>query len=70
MNPEDVARLLKLTEENNMLLLKMKKQQNIQFWVRVAYFVILFATVYGGYLFVKPYLEKAVGVYSNILDVY
>lgn len=70
MNPEEINRLLKLAEENNQILLQIKKQQLIQTWIRVGYFIILFTTVYGGYLFIKPFLEKAVTVYSQILHVY
>ncbi len=68
MSPDNETKLLTLTEENNQLLHKLRKGQQIQMWIRIAYFAIIFIFVYGGYLFVKPYLEKALSVYVDVLS--
>jgi hypothetical protein len=69
MNPEDVTRLLKLSEENNTLLKKMRKGQIIQIWIRGVYLFLLLAFFYGGYLFVKTYLQDTFTSYAELLSV-
>ncbi len=69
MNPEDVSKLLKLSEENNILLKKIRRGQLIQTWIRATYFILLLAFAYGGYLFIKPYLQGALTTYTNFFSI-
>lgn len=58
-----LEQLLKVTEENNQLLKKMRKNQVIQSWVRTGYWIIILGISYGGYIALKP-------TFSNLLDTY
>lgn len=66
MNEFQIEKLLQLTEENNTLLKKMRKNQLIQSYIRIGYIVILIMSVYGGYLFLKPVYQSIFGIYDTI----
>lgn len=58
--------LYKITEENNILLKKMHKNQQIQSWLRVGYWVIILGVSYGGYLAIKPMLGGVFDTYKEV----
>lgn len=66
MNEFQIEKLLQLTEENNTLLKKMRKNQLIQNYIRIGYVVILILSVYSGYLFLKPVYQSIFGIYDTI----
>ncbi len=66
MNEFQIEKLLKLTEENNTLLKKMRRNQLIQSYIRIGYIVILLLSVYGGYIFLKPMYQNMFGLYNTI----
>ena len=73
MSPEDRKLLeenLKLSKENNVLLVKL---HNIQRWAnitRVFYWLIIIGISIGAFYFVKPFLGNIVNLYTGgALDV-
>lgn len=66
MNEFQIEKLLRLTEENNTLLKKMRRNQLIQSYIRIGYIVILLLSVYGGYIFLKPFYQNIFQIYNTI----
>ncbi len=62
-----LEQLLKVTEENNHLLKKMHKNQVIQSWVRMGYWIIILGISYGGYLALKPTFSSLLDTYSKVM---
>ncbi len=68
MNPEDralIERTLKLSEENNVLLKKMRSAQRratIYGFLRLALVIVPLVL---GYLFLEPYIDGAVNNYQS-----
>jgi hypothetical protein len=68
MNPEDRAlleRALKLSEENNQILLKMQRTARIAFiWGFIKVLIIIVPLVLG-YILLAPFVGDAVGNYGQ-----
>ncbi len=68
MDPMDkkINELLKVTEENNIMLRKMKRSMRIATIMRVVYWVIVIGVAVGAYYFIQPYIEQAQDVYQDV----
>lgn len=68
MDPRDrkIEELLKLVEENNDMLHKMRRSMRIATVLRVIYWCILAGAAVGTYYLVQPYVEGAQNIYTNI----
>jgi hypothetical protein len=56
---------LRLSKENNTLLLKIR---NVQFWSqisKIAYWFIIIGITFGAFYFMKPVLENLINVYTG-----
>ena len=79
MNPEDRQLLeenLKLSKENNVLLVKLHKIQKWAQITRIFYWLIIIGASVGAFYFLKPYLGNLMNLYtggvsgiSNISDI-
>ncbi len=69
MNPEELKEILAIDQENNTILKKLLRAQNIQNWMRAGYLFIMIAFVWGGYVFLKPMLSGLIGTYQNMFNV-
>lgn len=54
----DFERLLKLTEDNNKILRKMRRDQIVARWLKVFYWLILIGALFGAYYFLQPYVSS------------
>lgn len=73
MNPEErqlLERTLRLSEENNEILKKMRAQarrQTIYGFIRLAVILLPFVL---GYLFLEPYIDEARSNYSGAMELF
>jgi hypothetical protein len=73
MNPEErrlLERTLKLSEENNEILKKMRAQarrQTIYGFIRLAIIILPFVI---GYIFLEPYFDEARTNYSGAMELF
>jgi hypothetical protein len=69
MDEEDKKKLdaiLKLSEENNHFLRKVRGAQKTSQMFKAIYWVIIIAVTLGGFYLVKPFLSTLTGLYSGI----
>lgn len=65
MTPEEknlLERTLKLAEENNALLLGLRRSNRISTAMRVAYWVVIIALSFGAFYLIQPYLTFLTGL--------
>jgi len=62
--------LLKLTEENNKMLLKMRKAQKWATVMRMVYWFIIIGLAAGSFYFIKPYFNNILNVYKHTIHNY
>ena len=64
---------LKLSKENNELLLKVRRVQKWAQYSRIFYWVIILGITYGAFYYLQPYLDSLLNVYTggvgNISDI-
>ncbi|HPX52185.1 MAG TPA: hypothetical protein PLE26_00125 [Candidatus Paceibacterota bacterium] len=51
-------KLLKLIEENNKMLRKIRRNQKISSWIKTFYWIIILGTLFGAYYFLQPYINS------------
>lgn len=71
MEPESkfkLEELFKMVEENNKLLKKMKRTQEIGQLMRVIYWLVILGTALGAYYFVQPYVDQVKDLYGGASD--
>ena len=57
---------LALTKENNTMLHRVRRVQNRQAWWGVFKFILIISIALGSFYYLEPYLNKLVGLYSQI----
>jgi len=57
---------LRVSRENNQLLLKVRSFQRWSSVTRILYWVILIGISFGAFYFLQPYIEKIMRIYSNL----
>ena len=57
--------LLKLEQDNNLMLHKIRGSQKTTAMLRAIYWVILIALTFGAYVYVQPYTDKIMSLYSS-----
>ena len=56
-----LEKIMKLTEENNMLLIQMRRSARIGTFFRAVYWLIIIGLSIGAFYFVQPYINSLVG---------
>jgi hypothetical protein len=56
----------KLTEENNLLLHKVRNAQNRQTYWQILKYVIIIGIAFGSFYFLEPYLNKMMDLYNTV----
>lgn len=56
---------LELSKENNKLLKKLVRHQNIAATMRLLYWLVILGFVAGAYYFIEPYLDDALDLYEG-----
>jgi len=54
----DFEKLLKLTEENNKMLRKIRRNQIFSSWTKAIYWIIILGALFGAYYFLQPYINS------------
>ena len=57
--------LIALTKENNELLRKVRRTQQIAQITRVFYWIVIIGLAFGSFYFLQPYLESLKGLYGG-----
>lgn len=52
----NLEKLLKLTEDNNKMLRKIRRNQKISSWIKTLYWVVILGILFGAYYFLQPYI--------------
>lgn len=68
MDPETKTILqenLRISHENNEMLLKLVKAQKQQKTLRIIYWVLIIVVTVASYFFIEPYLGGLVGLYTG-----
>ena len=68
MDPQ-MQRLLELKEENNQILKKMRRSQQIASVMRAVYWLIIIGVTVGVFYTLQPYLDQLKDVYGGANDV-
>ena len=55
---------LRMSRENNRLLIKVRSVQRWASIMRVLYWVVLIGISFGAFYFLQPYIEKVMKIYS------
>ncbi len=69
MDSEDKAKLdrvLKLAEENNAYIRKVRSTQKTSQMIKAIYWVVIIVFVLGGFYFLQPYLNTLTSIYTKI----
>ncbi len=65
MTPEEkslLERTLKLAQENNALLLGLRRSNRVSTAMRIAYWVVIIALSFGAYYLIQPYFNVLTGL--------
>jgi len=65
MTPEEkslLERTLKMAEENNSILRKMRRAHRFSTFLRVIYWILILAIGFGAYYFIQPYITSLTGM--------
>ena len=60
---------LKLSKENNELLVKVRRVQKWSQYSRIFYWVLILGMAYGAFYFIQPYLENLLNLYTGGVGV-
>jgi len=60
---------LKLSKENNELLIKVRRVQKWSQYSRIFYWVLIIGITYGAFYFIQPYLENLLSLYTGGVEV-
>jgi len=72
MDPESKELLkstFRLAEENNKMLLSMRRSMRLARIMSVLYWVVIIGSAYGVYYFLEPYLDQIMSIYGGASDV-
>ncbi len=68
MTPEErslLERTCAIAEENNKILLSIRRSSRITSFMHIAYWVIIIGFSVGAYYFIQPYINSLMGVYGQ-----
>ena len=69
MSPEDrslLERTYKMAEENNSLLLSLRRHARMGTAIKVVYWIVILGLSFGAYYFIQPFITAITGtVYNN-----
>ncbi len=71
MSPEErelLNRSVSLAEENNKILLSMRRSQRWASITRAIYWIFIIGSAVGAYYFLQPYIDQLKDVYSGAGD--
>ena len=60
---------LKLSKENNELLIKVRRVQKWSQYSRIFYWILILGITYGAFYFIQPYLENLLSLYTGGVQV-
>ena len=60
-----LERSLRLAEENNTILIKMRRGARLSQAMSYVYWLIIIGISVGAYYYAKPYLDKAINLYNS-----
>ena len=63
-----IEKTLRLAEENNRILKKMRRALRWGSFFRFIYWAIIIGTAVGAYYFIQPLLEPLMSTFQNIID--
>ena len=69
MSPEErelLNRSVSLAEENNRILLSMRRSQRWANIISIIYWVFIIGSIVGAYYFLQPYVDQLMGIYGNV----
>ena len=72
MSPEErelLTRSVNLAEENNKILLYIRRSQRWASITRAIYWIFIIGSAVGAYYFLQPYIDQLKDVYSGAGDV-
>ena len=61
-------RLMKLVQENNKMLKKMRRGQTIDRVMRIVYWLILIGIAVGSFYYLQPWIQQMTEMYSSIVQ--
>lgn len=71
MSPEErdlLTKSIKLAEENNKMLRSMRRSARLGSFLRIIYWVLILASIYGTYYFIKPVIDPLISGYNSIKE--
>ena len=71
MDPESKKLLeenLRLSQENNVILLKLKRSMQVRRFVSIIYWTLIVGSAVGAYYFIQPYIDQMVNIYGGGKD--
>ncbi|OGI72993.1 hypothetical protein A3D42_02945 [Candidatus Nomurabacteria bacterium RIFCSPHIGHO2_02_FULL_41_18] len=71
MDPESKKLLeenLRLSQENNVILLKLKRSMQVRRFVSIIYWTLIVGSAVGAYYFIQPYIDQMVNIYGGAKD--
>jgi hypothetical protein len=69
MTPEEKTLLestYKLAEENNKILVSMRRSNRLTMVMRITYWVLIIVLSFGAYYFIQPYFTMLSGAYGGV----
>ncbi|MFA5751401.1 MAG: hypothetical protein WCX79_03835 [Candidatus Paceibacterota bacterium] len=65
---EKIEESLRLAEENNKMIRKMRRTLEWSRIMRIIYWLFIIAMALGAYYYIQPYVEQIKGVYGDAKD--
>ncbi|OGI60036.1 hypothetical protein A2641_02575 [Candidatus Nomurabacteria bacterium RIFCSPHIGHO2_01_FULL_37_25] len=69
MSPEErelLNRSVSLAEENNKILLSVKRSMRISKIMTYIYLIFIIGSAAGAYYLLQPYIDQLIGIYGNV----
>jgi hypothetical protein len=72
MNEEErklLERAVALGEENQKIIKKIRSHQRAGIWFKVLYILVMIGFLGVGYIYIKPYIQEAQGMYQTVMEL-
>jgi hypothetical protein len=64
-----LERAVELGEENQKIIKKIRGHQRAGMWFKVLYLFIIVVVLGVGYVYFRPYLQQAIGMYETVIGL-
>ena len=68
MDPKEFKKLMRMVEDNNRMINKMRSAQKRAWWLSFFKYVLFIAIALGAWYVVQPFIENLNDAYDSVID--